>query len=98
MFDLSLSEIIIIVVITLIVVKPEDVPGIMRSLGKALGKVKEMAREFTSAISDVSKDTGLSEVKSELREVVDLEGNIREAYDVSEIEKLIKDDQAPEKE
>ena len=45
MFGLGITEIFVIVVIIIVVVRPEDLPGFFRSIGKSYGEVKKTANE-----------------------------------------------------
>lgn len=82
MFDLSLSEILIVIVLTLIVVRPEDVPGIMRSAGRGVRKIKKAGSDFMQLLDDTPDGKGV------VGQIVDLEGNLRETYDVSDLSRL----------
>lgn len=86
MFDFSFIEILVVIVVTLLVVKPEDVPGILRAVGRGLGKLKQISNEWASILDDISKDVGADDIKREMRTVVDLDGNEREAFDVSDLD------------
>jgi len=77
MFDLSISEILIIAAVILIAVRPEDIPDIMSAIGKTLAKLKDFIREFSFSLDENKKDHRYTTKK-----IVDLEGNTREAYDV----------------
>jgi len=60
-------ELLVIGVVALIVVGPKDLPVMFHSLGKMSAKVRRMAREFSSAMSDAAKATGASEMTKDLR-------------------------------
>jgi len=83
MFDLSLAEVVIIAVVALIVIRPEDLPVIMRSIGKFFKKMKKMGREFTEMFDDISSDVG--DIKQGVKEIIDLDGNVQKTYDISDI-------------
>lgn len=42
MFDIGLWEILVVVVVALLVIKPEQLPHVARTIGRLLGKVKSM--------------------------------------------------------
>ncbi|WP_128253678.1 Sec-independent protein translocase protein TatB [Falsirhodobacter deserti] len=67
MFDLGWSEIILIGAIALIVVGPKDLPEMFRQIGRFTSKARSMAREFSSAMEDAAKETGVHDVASDLR-------------------------------
>ncbi len=52
MFGLGFWEIAIIALVTLIFVKPEDLPKILRKIGYYYGRIKEMGRSVQSQIED----------------------------------------------
>jgi len=60
MFELSFGEIALILVIALLVVGPEKLPGIARSLGLWLGK----ARRFVASVrADIDRELQTEELK-----------------------------------
>ena len=55
MFGLGFTEILVIAVIILIVVKPEDLPGVMKKFGKSYGDVKKTCNEVKKMKDDFVK-------------------------------------------
>ncbi|MCB2082110.1 MAG: hypothetical protein KDD76_05685 [Rickettsiales bacterium] len=88
MFDISLTEIAVVIIIALLVMKPEDVPSAVRAVRRVFQQLRDIAAEFSQVVTEASDAAGISEAKQELKEIVDLEGNIREAYDIKDIHKL----------
>lgn len=72
MLDIGWSELLIIGVVALIVVGPKDLPHLFHSLGRLTARARGMAREFSSAMEDAAKTSGLDEAASGLREVKSL--------------------------
>ena len=66
MFDIGWSELLVIGVVALIVVGPKDLPVMFRTLGRMTAKARMMAREFTRAMEDAAKETGLDEAGKDL--------------------------------
>tara|TARA_R110002020_G_scaffold67179_2_gene176240 strand:- start:46598 stop:47206 length:609 start_codon:yes stop_codon:yes gene_type:complete len=66
MFDLGMSEMLVVGVVALIVVGPKDLPVMFRRVGQFVGKAKGMAREFSSAMNDAADESGMREVSSGL--------------------------------
>ena len=58
MFDLGLTELLLIGIVALIVVGPKDLPMLFRKVGQFVGKARRMAREFTRAMDDAADDAG----------------------------------------
>lgn len=67
MFDIGMTEMLVVGVVALIVVGPKDLPGMFRTLGQFTGKAKRMAREFSSAMEAAADDAGVSDVSKTLK-------------------------------
>ena len=72
MFDIGGLELIIIGIVALIVVGPKDLPGMFRTVGQFMGRMRGMAREFQRSMEDAADQTGLKEATKDLRKVNDL--------------------------
>lgn len=72
MLDLGWSELLLIGVVALIVIGPKDLPHLFHSLGRFTARARSMAREFTSAMEDAAKSSGLDEAAGSLRDVKSL--------------------------
>lgn len=69
MLDLGWSELLLIGVVALIVVGPKDLPHLFRQLGRFTAKARSMAREFSSAMEDAAKSSGLDEASKSIQDV-----------------------------
>ena len=67
--DLGWSELLLIGVVALIVIGPKDLPQLFRSLGRFTAKARAMAREFSSAMEEAAKSSGLDEATKSLNDV-----------------------------
>lgn len=72
MLDIGWTELLLIGVVALIVVGPKDLPHLFHSLGRFTAKARGMAREFSSAMEDAAKGSGLDDAASTLRDVKNL--------------------------
>lgn len=75
MFDIGWSELLLIGVVALIVVGPKDLPVMFHSLGRMTAKARAMAREFSRAMEDAAKDTGLDAAAKGLKDIKDITRN-----------------------
>lgn len=66
MFDIGMTEMLVVGVVALIVVGPKDLPVMFRRVGQFVGKAKGMAREFSSAMNDAADQSGVRDVTSGL--------------------------------
>lgn len=69
MLDIGWSELLLIGVVALIVIGPEDLPKLFHTLGRLSARARGMAREFTSAMEDAAKASGLDEAGKALSDV-----------------------------
>ena len=79
MFDLGWQEIFVIGTVTLIVVGPKDLPKLLNKVGKALGKVKQVAREFYDQINETAEIEELNNLKDNLNKHTNLESYIKDS-------------------
>ncbi len=60
-------ELMLVGVVALIVVGPKDLPVMFQALGKITAKLRRMAREFSSAMSDAANASGVSDITKDLK-------------------------------
>lgn len=69
MFDLSWTEIALLVVVALIFIGPKDLPVAMRALSKAIRGIRRMASEFQQHLDEMVREADLSETRDQLNEL-----------------------------
>ncbi len=79
MFDLSLAEMAFIAVVALIVIGPKELPVLMRTVGRWVGKAKRMSNEVLQQLE-------LDDLQKEIHTIRNDAGEIFEAYDLSDVE------------
>jgi sec-independent protein translocase protein TatB len=67
--DLSWSELLVVAVVALIVIGPKDLPGMFRELGRFTAKIRAMGREFSRAMEQAAKESGVKDVADDLKKV-----------------------------
>ncbi|QFU09374.1 Sec-independent protein translocase protein TatB [Rhodobacteraceae bacterium THAF1] len=67
MFDIGMTELLVIGVVALIVVGPNDLPGMFRQLGRFTGKMRGMARDFQRAMEDAADESGVKDISRDLK-------------------------------
>jgi sec-independent protein translocase protein TatB len=63
MFDVSWSEMLVVGVVALVVIGPKELPGVIRQVGRAVGKLRTMAGDFRTQFDDAMREADLHEVK-----------------------------------
>ncbi|MBK4217355.1 twin-arginine translocase subunit TatB [Paracoccus caeni] len=69
MFDVGWTELLLIGVVALIVVGPKDLPHLFHALGRFTAKARSMAREFSSAMDEAAKNSGIDDAAKSLRDL-----------------------------
>ena len=67
MFGVDTTELLLIAVIALLFIGPKDLPKAMRTAGHWIGKVRGMARHFTSGIETMVREAELEEMEKQWR-------------------------------
>ena len=57
------SEMLVIACVAIIVVGPKELPGMLRTIGKSIGKIKRMAGDFQRQVDDAIKEADLDDIK-----------------------------------
>ena len=67
MLNFGWAELLVIGVVALIVIGPEDLPDMFRQLGRFTAKLRQMSREFSRAMEQAAKESGVSDVAKDLK-------------------------------
>jgi len=67
--EIGWTELMVIGVVALIVIGPKDLPEMFRTLGRFTAKARSMAREFSRAMENAARETGVHEVAKDLKSV-----------------------------
>lgn len=67
--EIGWTELVVIGVVALIVIGPKDLPEMFRTLGRFTAKARSMAREFSRAMEQAARETGVDEVAKDLKGV-----------------------------
>lgn len=67
MLNFGWAELMVIGVVALIVIGPDDLPDMFRQLGRFTAKLRAMSREFSRAMEQAAKDTGVKDVVNDLK-------------------------------
>ena len=68
MFGIDSAELAVVAALALIFIGPKDLPKVMRTVGYWIGRVRGMARHFTSGIENMIREAELEEMEKKWRE------------------------------
>lgn len=66
MFGFSLAELLVVCLVALIFIKPQDLPEIARFLGRMFFRCKKTFNDLKKHFKEVEKDLGFEEIKEEI--------------------------------
>jgi sec-independent protein translocase protein TatB len=72
MFDIGGGELLVIGIVALVVIGPKELPGLLRTAGNAMGKVRRMASEFRGQFDDAMREAELDQAKKAFTDVNDV--------------------------
>ena len=67
--DIGWAELMLIGIVALIVIGPEDLPDMFRQLGRFTAKLRAMSRDFSRAMEQAAKESGVKDVANDLKAV-----------------------------
>ena len=68
MFDIGWSELLVIGVVALIAIGPKELPGVLRSVGQWMGKIRRMASEFQGQFQEAMREAEMADLKKQVDE------------------------------
>ena len=80
MFDIGWQELFIVAILAIIVIGPKDLPRAVRTVMRAIRKLRSMAGEFQSGLDEVAREAELDDIRREANKIAhyDLDGAVRE--------------------
>ena len=79
MFDVGWSELVVIGVVSLVVIGPKELPGVIRNVGRAVAKLRTMAGDFRNQFDDAMREADLADVQKSFTEAKDVATNAYQA-------------------
>jgi len=99
MFDLSLAELLLIVVVAVVFIGPKDLPIVVRAIAKFMANLRGFTHEIKAAFDDLAKESGVSDIKetldAEMRLIQGDDGKMYESYHVASVEKKADENDQP---
>jgi sec-independent protein translocase protein TatB len=108
MFGFSLAELILVLLVALIFIKPQDLPEIAHFFGKIFYRAKRLFNEVKKSLKDLEKELGIDELKQEVNRgiaeeklkleeemtvIVDMYGNEHQVPNIKELRQDLSADE-----
>src|SRR5262249_47192624 len=81
MFDIGWSELLVIGVVALIAIGPKELPGVLRSVGQWMTKIRRMAAEFQGQFQEAMREAEMADLKKQAEELNDAARNLTSNFD-----------------
>jgi sec-independent protein translocase protein TatB len=65
MFEIAWSELMLVAIVAILVVGPKELPGLLRTLGRMLGKLRVTANEFRRQFDEAVREAGAEDLQRE---------------------------------
>lgn len=69
MFDIGWSELLVVGLVALVVVGPKELPGLMRTIGGYIRKIKQTASQFQRQFEEAVEESEIGKLKSSVDEL-----------------------------
>lgn len=90
MFDLSLTELLLITVVVVIFIRPSDIPVVLKTVGKGVRAVRKLAREIGSLFDEAMEEAELKEILDDENAsadyLIDQDGKPQKTYRLGDIQ------------
>lgn len=67
MLDIAWTEMLVIVVVTILVVGPKDLPKVLKAVGGLIGKARSFAARFQSDLDALARESELDDLRKQAR-------------------------------
>src|SRR5262245_34768123 len=71
MFDIGWSELLVIGIVALIAIGPKELPGVLRTVGAYMGKIRRMASEFQGQFQEAMREAEMADLKKSVDEMTE---------------------------
>jgi sec-independent protein translocase protein TatB len=94
MFSLGWMEISIILIITIVIVGPKEIPTVIKFIKKLTSNLRNVSKEFSSTIDEITHIQEVKDIKKEIldtKEAVIKEGKVLDEFIEKNNEEIMKD-------
>jgi sec-independent protein translocase protein TatB len=70
MFDIGWGELLVIGIVALVVIGPKELPGVVRTLGQSMAKLRRMAADFQNQFNEAMREAELADLKKDVEKTI----------------------------
>lgn len=89
MFDLSLGEIMLVVIIAVIFIGPRELPVVIKAIASAMRSMRGLMSELRGAFDELAHESGLKDARDEFEQEMTMirgdDGDMYEGYDLTKV-------------
>jgi sec-independent protein translocase protein TatB len=71
MFDIGWGELVVIGIVALVVIGPKELPGVVRTIGQSIAKLRRMASDFQSQFNEAMREAELADLKKDAEKMIE---------------------------
>lgn len=71
MFDIGWGELLVIGIVALVVIGPKELPGVVRTLGQTMAKLRRMAADFQNQFNEAMREAELADLKKDAEKMIE---------------------------
>jgi sec-independent protein translocase protein TatB len=71
MFDIGWGELLVIGIVALVVIGPKELPGVVRTLGQTMAKLRRMAADFQNQFNEAMREAELTDLKKDTEKMIE---------------------------
>lgn len=90
MFDISFSELLLILVVAVVFIGPKDLPIVIKTVARFIKHLRDFSHEIKTALDELSEEAGARDIKevfeTEMRLIEGDDGKMYESYHIPELE------------
>jgi sec-independent protein translocase protein TatB len=90
MFDIGWSELVVIGVVALIAIGPKELPGVLRTVGQYMGKIRRMAAEFQGQFQEAMREAEMADLKKQVDDMTDAAKGITDFDPIADVRKEVE--------
>ncbi len=69
MFDIGWGELVVIGVVALVAIGPKELPGVLRSVGQWMGKIRRMSAEFQGQFQEALREAEMADLRKQAEDI-----------------------------